>query len=43
LGREDGTRERTFRGGSLHRWLDDKKPGSGEGDGFRGVRHLARP
>lgn len=41
--REDGTRQWTFRGRPLYRWFDDKKPGDRAGDGFRGVRHLARP
>lgn len=41
--REDGARQWTFRGRPLYRWFDDKKPGDRSGDGFRGVRHLARP
>lgn len=41
--REDGSKQWTYKGRPLYRWFDDKKPGDREGDGFRGVRHLARP
>lgn len=41
--REDGKKQWTYKGRPLYLWFDDKKPGDREGDGFRGVRHLARP
>ena len=41
--REDGKRQWTYQGKPLYLWFDDKKPGDRQGDGFRGVRHLARP
>jgi predicted lipoprotein with Yx(FWY)xxD motif len=41
--RDDGKKQWTYKGKPLYLWFDDKKPGDREGDGFRGVRHLARP
>lgn len=42
--REDGKLQWTYKGRALYRWVNDKKPGDTDGDGFRkGLWHLAKP
>lgn len=42
--REDGHLQWTYKGRALYRWVNDKKPGDTDGDGFRkGLWHVARP
>jgi predicted lipoprotein with Yx(FWY)xxD motif len=41
--RDDGTRQWTFRGKPLYRWLKDQKPGDKTGDGVNNVWHAATP
>ena len=38
-----GKRQWTYEGHPLYRFSGDKKPGETNGDGFRGVWHVAKP
>ncbi len=41
--RADGSRQWTFKGKPLYRWIKDQKPGDRGGDGVNQVWHIARP
>jgi predicted lipoprotein with Yx(FWY)xxD motif len=41
--RDDGAKQWAYKGKPLHRWVDDKKPGDRNGDGFRHLWHVVTP
>jgi len=41
--RDDGSRQWSYKGKPLYRWLKDQKQGDRTGDGVNQVWHLARP
>jgi len=41
--RADGSRQWTYKGAPLYAWFKDAVPGDINGDGIKGVWHLARP
>lgn len=41
--RADGSRQWTYKGAPLYAWFKDSIPGDINGDGIKGVWHLARP
>jgi predicted lipoprotein with Yx(FWY)xxD motif len=41
--RDDGKLQWTYKGHPLYHWYGDKKPGDKDGDGLRGVWHVAKP
>lgn len=41
--RNDGSKQWTYKGKPLYRWMDDKKPGDVDGDGRFNVWHVAAP
>ncbi len=40
--RKDGSKQWTFKGQPLYTWVGDKKAGDTNGDGVKGVWHLAK-
>ncbi len=43
IARADGTRQWTYKGKPLYRWLKDQKPGDQTGDGVNNVWRVAKP
>ncbi len=39
----DGKRQWAYKGQPLYRFVKDKKPGDAQGDGIRGIWHIAKP
>ena len=41
--RDDGSKQRAYKGKPLYYWVKDQKPGDKTGDGFNSVWHVAKP
>ena len=43
IAREDGSKQRAYKGKPVYAWVKDQKPGDRTGDGFNNVWHAAKP